>query len=175
MPCCNEPKVEAYRRASIIQDEIQTVVGCSVARLARGRFPFEVVRIPCAGARSRTAPGAHRARPHASAPPRPTSSRGRRPRARPGHARRPPRPAAPTPARRAGAASATNRIGCLKTASYPLNGNSGTITVYSTLATYVANRGKVTLSAISITLDGPLCFEGVRPTATAAKCAARAL
>ena len=91
-----------------------------------------------------------------------------RPRARPGHARRPPRPAAPTPARRAGAASATNRIGCLKTASYPLNGNSGTITVYSTLATYVANRGKVTLSAISITLDGPLCFEGVRPTATAA-------
>ena len=55
MPCCNEPKVEAYRRASIIQDEIQTVVGCSVARLARGRFPFEVVRIPCAGARSEAA------------------------------------------------------------------------------------------------------------------------
>ena len=99
---------------------------------------------------------------------RPGAARPRRPRARPGHARRPPRPAAPTPARRAGAASATNRIGCLKTASYPLNGNSGTITVYSTLATYVANRGKVTLSAISITLDGPLCFEGVRPTATAA-------
>ena len=67
MPCCNEPKVEAYRRASIIQDEIQTVVGCSVARLARGRFPFEVVRIPCAGARSRTA-GAHRARPHGARP-----------------------------------------------------------------------------------------------------------
>ena len=70
-----------HRRASIIQDEIQTVVGCSVAR---GRFPFDIRGRSYTVRRSqeqdawqdgRSAP-ATAGTTARSAPPRPTSSSG---------------------------------------------------------------------------------------------------